>query len=388
MHPSQQIRGEKSDILDGKKIALCVTGSIAAVETVKLARELIRHGAEVFIYVTKDALKFVGKDSLLFATGNEVVDKLTGRDEHLEDFDMVLVAPATANVISKAACGIADDAVTTLILANLNKCVFVPTMDERMRKNPILGENIKKLENYCKFIEPLKEEGKLKIPPVESISAEVMHFLRDELRGKKILVIGGAGYERIDDFRIITNLSTGKTAVEIAKYAYYYGGEVKLLMALHSVDVPSFLDTESFDSVESLISRIDSFKEYDAIVVPAALPDFKPEKREGKIKDLEDMEKIRFEETPKFLRELRKKYRGILVGFKAEAGIDEEELVRRARSRMKEYALNIMVANLVEDVKMDYTKAAIIFDDEDIEKFKGRKDMLAKRIVELLVECL
>jgi len=164
MHPSQQIRGEKSDILDGKKIALCVTGSIAAVETVKLARELIRHGAEVFIYVTKDALKFVGKDSLLFATGNEVVDKLTGRDEHLEDFDMVLVAPATANVISKAACGIADDAVTTLILANLNKCVFVPTMDERMRKNPILGENIKKLENYCKFIEPLKEEGKLKHP--------------------------------------------------------------------------------------------------------------------------------------------------------------------------------------------------------------------------------
>ncbi len=387
MHPSDEIRGEKSDILKGRRIALCVTGSIAAVESVKLARELIRHGAEVYPYATSSALQFLGKDALLFATGNPVVDKLTGKDEHLEPFDLVLVAPATANIISKAACGIADDAVSTLILANLRRCVFVPTMAEKMMENPIFQENIRKLEKYCRLLEPRREEGKLKIPDAETLAAEVMHILREDLKGKKILVIGGAGYEKIDNFRIITNLSTGKMALELARYAYYYGGDVKLLISLHSVEIPHYIPQESFSGVEDLLSMLDRFREYDAIIVPAALPDFKPKKMEGKIKDLESFRKIEYGENPKFLKELRKVYDGFLIGFKAESGISEEELIRRARERMKEYSLDMVIANLLEDVDRESTKAIIIFDD-DMEKVEGKKEKVAKRIVEIMAESL
>jgi len=388
MHPSDSIKGKKSKILGVYKIALCITGSIGAVETVKLARELIRHGADVYPYMTKAAMKFIGRDALLFATGHEPVVELSGRDEHLYDFDALLVAPATADIISKAVCGIADDAVSTLILANLEKCIFVPTMDMRMFNNPIFRGNMEKLKKYAKFIEPRIEERKAKMPDVERMVADVMNTLRTELKGKKILIIGGAGYERFDNFRIITNLATGKTAVDIAKYAYYYGADVKLLLGLHSATVPNYINYERFDGLDSLIRRVDEFLTYDAIIVPAALPDFKPVRMEGKIKDVETFNAIKFEENPKFLKKLRERYDGFLVGFKAESGISRDELIRRARERMKEYELDIIVANLIEDVEEKETKAIIIFSDEDIEEFAGKKEDLAKRIVEIMVDSI
>ena len=388
MHPSETIRGEKSNILKGKRIALCVTGSIGSVEAVKLSRELIRHGADVYPYLTKTALKFIGEDSLLFATGHQPIVELTGKDEHLYDFDAILVAPATADIISKAACGIADDAVSTLILGNIEKCIFVPTMDMRMYSNPILTENLEKLKKYVKFIEPRMEEGKVKMPDVEGIAANLMNILMDDLKGKRILVIGGAGYERFDNFRIITNLSTGKTAIDIARYSFYYGAEVTLLLGLHTASVPSYIKYERFEGIDDLISRIGEFLSYDGILVPAALPDFKPEKVEGKVKDVGEFNKIEFKENPKFLRELRDRYKGFLVGFKAESNISRDELIKRARERMKEYELDIIVANLIEDVKENDTKAIIIFSDEEIEEFSGRKEDLARRIVEIMVDSL
>ncbi len=386
MNPADKIRGEKSDILKGRKIALAVTGSIACVEDVKIARELIRHGAEVYPYMTEEAKKFIGEISLQFATGNDVVSELTGRDEHLENFDLILVAPATADIISKSACGIADDAVSTLILANLEKCVFVPTMELRMYHNPVFRENLEKIKKYSEIIERNIEEGKLKIPNEEIIAAEVMHRIRDDLKGKKILVIGGAGYEKIDNFRIITNLSTGKTAIDIAKYSYYFGGNVKLLLSLHSFPVPEFLYYEHFEGVNELLTNIENFKDYDAIIVPAALPDFRTEKKRGKI-SYEEFKKIEWKENPKFLKELRKMYDGFLVGFKLESGISEEELIKRARKRMEDYQLDMIVANLMENVKNDENEVIIIMEDE-IEKVKGKKENIARRIVERVVDAI
>ncbi len=388
MHPSESIKCEKSDLLKDKKLALCVTGSIAAVECVKLARELIRHGADVYPYMTNSALKFVGKDALLFATGKEPITELTGKDEHLYDFDAILVAPATADIISKAACGIADDAVSTLIFANLEKCIFVPSMDSRMYSNEILKENIEKLKKFAMFIEPKMEEGKAKLPSNDLIVARVMNYLRRDLKGKKVLVIGGAGYERFDEFRIITNLATGKMGIEIARFAYYYGASVNLLIGLHSVDIPEYIEYEEFGGIDTLMQKIESMRGYDAIIVPAALPDFKPEKREGKVKSLEDFNAIEFEENPKFLKRLRREYKGFLIGFKAESKISKEELIRRAKERMEEYELDMIVANLIEDVDRDSTKAIIIFSDGEFEEFAGKKEGLAKRIVEIMAESL
>ncbi len=384
MHPAERIRFEKSEVLKEKKIALAVTGSIAAVEAVKIARELIRHGADVYPYATREALKFVGEDALKFATGNNVIKDLTGDVEHLHDFDMVLIAPATADIISKAACGIGDDAVSTLILANIEKCVFVPAMNERMYENPFFLENLEKVRNIAHIIEGDGDEGEIKIPEREVIAARVMHLLSDKLKDRKILVIGGAGYEKIDDFRIITNLSTGKTAIEIAKYTYYLGADVTLLLSLAQFKPPSYIRCSRFEGVNSLISMIDRIvsEDYDAIIVPAALPDFIPEKKEGKI-EFEEFKDITWKKAPKFLEELRKKYDNVLVAFKAESR-DKDVLIKEARKILEKYKLSFVVANLIEDVKENSTRVFIV--DEEVAEIRGTKDFVAKKIVERIAD--
>ncbi len=386
MHPSERIRFEKSEILKGKKIAMAITGSIAAVEAVKIARELIRHGADVYPYATPDALRFIGKDSLEFATGHDVIVELTGNVEHLQDLDLVLVAPATADIISKAACGIADDSVSTLILANIEKCVFVPAMNERMYENPFFLSNLEKIRNVAYVIEGESSEEEIKIPDREEIAAHVMHILGEKLRNRKILVIGGAGYEKIDDFRIITNLSTGKTAIEIAKHAYYLGGDVTLLMGLSKIGIPSYIRHDIFSDAKSLISLVKNIvsERYDAIIVPAALPDFSPERKEGKI-EFEEFEKVKWRKTPKFLEELRKEFDGILVAFKAETKIGVNDLIKEARKIMEKYNLNFVVANLLEDVK-ENTSRVFIVDDEDFTEISGSKEYIAQRIVERVAD--
>ncbi len=380
MHPSDRIRYARGTYLGGKRIALAITGSIAAVESVKIARELIRYGADVYPYMTKSAEKFIGREALRFATGHEAIVELTGMDEHLYDFDSVLVAPATADIISKAVCGIADDAVSTLILANLKKCIFVPAMSTKMYSNPIVRENIEKLKLHAKIVEPVVEEEEIKVPSRERIAAEVMHHLGN-MQDRKILVIGGAGYEKIDDFRIITNLSTGRTAVEIAKAAYFMGADVTLLMGLHSAQIPDFIPRKSFSSVESLIERIDKIvaEKYDAIIVPAALPDFAPSHSSGKI-SFEDLKEIRWREAPKFLEKLGKKYDGLLVGFKAEARVDDSSLISSARNRLNRYNLSMIVANHLEEVRENESRVLIITEDS-IEEVSGKKEEIAMKIV-------
>ncbi|NPA75748.1 MAG: bifunctional phosphopantothenoylcysteine decarboxylase/phosphopantothenate--cysteine ligase CoaBC [Euryarchaeota archaeon] len=378
MHPSDRIRYARGNHLGGKKIALAVTGSIAAVEAVKVARELIRYGAEVYPYMTHSAGKFIGKDALLFATGHEPITELSGMDEHLEEFDIILVSPATGDIISKAACGIADDAVSTLILANLRKCIFVPAMSEKMYTNPMLKENIEKLKGFARVVEPKYEEGEMKLPGRERITAEVIHSL-GALQDKKILIVGGAGYAPIDEFRIITNLSTGRTAVEIAKEAYFMGATVHLLMGLHSVSVPEYIPVERFTTVESLIGRIDKIvaEKYDAIIVPAALPDFAPEPKSGKI-EFEQARTLKLKKVPKFLEALRKKYHGYLVGFKAE--FDSQQLIEEAKDRMRRYNLNMVVANNLSEVKEKESRVHIIT-EKDVVEVAGTKSEIAREIM-------
>ncbi len=386
MHPAERIRFEKSEILKNRKIALAVTGSIAAVETVKIARELIRHGADVYPYATREALKFIGVDALKFATGHDVVTNLTGDVEHLHDFDLVLVVPATADIISKAACGIGDDAVSTLILANIEKCMFVPAMNERMYENPFFLENLDKLRGIAQVIESDSGEGEIKIPDRETIAARIMHFLSEQLKNRNILVIGGAGYEKIDNFRIITNLATGKTAIEIAKHAYFLGANVSLLLGLSQYPSPTYIRSTRFEGVESLISMVDNIvrENYDAIIVPAALPDFVPDKKEGKI-GFEDFKSIVWREAPKFLEELRKKYHNVLVAFKAESNVGREKLIKKARHIMEKYKLSFVVANLIEDVKEHSTRVFMV-DEESAEEIIGTKDFVAMKIVERLAD--
>ena len=378
----------KSSLLKDKKIVLGVTGSISAVESVKLIHELRRHGAEVYPVVTESSKKIIHPASLEYASKNKVVEELTGAIEHVrlvEDSDLFLVAPSTANTLSKMAHGIDDSPVTSVFSNALEKIpiIVVPAMHLNMYTNPIIVKNIEVLKSFgVTFVEPEVEESKAKIADYQTIVAEVIRALHDELRDRKICIIGGSSYENIDDVRIITNNSTGETAVDIAMMAYYLGADIKLFLGNVRVEIPRFLKFENFTNLASLVSKIDEIRKSDIVIVPAALSDFTVVKKKGKI-STEKSFSATLKPTPKFLKLLRAKYKGKIVGFKAEYGVSRDELISRARKRMVEYSLDMVVANDLKNVKPGLTKVVVIKGSEKTD-LEGEKTEVAKRILELL----
>ena len=387
--PKERVEfNKKTSLLNDKKIILGVTGSISAVESVRLIHELRRHGAEVFPVITESAKRIIHPYSLEYASGNGVVEELTGAIEHVrlvEDSDLFLIAPSTANTISKISLGIDDSTVTSVFSNALGKIpiVVVPAMHINMYTNPIIRKNIDVLKSFgVIFLDPLIDEEKAKIADYRSITAEVIRALNTQLKGKKIFIIGGSSYENVDDVRVISNNSTGETSIDIATMAYYMGADVDLLLGNVSVEVPPFLDYEKFTNLDSLVGKIDLIKKSDAVIVPAALSDFTTEKIEGKI-STERPFSIKLKPTPKFVKKLREKYKGVLVGFKAEYGVSKDELIERARRRMSEYSLDMVVANDLKDVRAGYTKVIVIRGRKETE-IEGDKLEVAGRILKLL----
>ena len=230
MHPAERIRGVKSLKLQGKTIVLGVTGSIAAVETVKLARELIRHGADVHAVLSKSATAIVHPNALQFATGHDVDVQLDGSMRYLElcgqegKADLLLIAPCTSNTISKIANGIDDTTATTYAVNALGSGIpilIAPAAHETMMDNPAVLENVRRLEALgVEFIEPKREESKAKLADLDAIVARVVRRLGPrDLLGKRVLVIAGSTVEPIDDIRVVSNRSSGATGVELARAA-------------------------------------------------------------------------------------------------------------------------------------------------------------------------
>ncbi|MGC8644707.1 MAG: bifunctional phosphopantothenoylcysteine decarboxylase/phosphopantothenate--cysteine ligase CoaBC [Thermoplasmata archaeon] len=385
-------RGEnlklKTTFLDGRNIVLGVTGSISAVETVKLIHELRRNGAKVFPVMTESAKLIVNPYALEYASGNVVVEKLTGGIEHVnlvDNSDLLLIAPATANTISKMAHGIDDTPVTSVFTNSLGTIpvVVAPAMHRNMYSNPIIMRNIEVLKSYgVSFVDPVIEEGKAKIADQETIVAEVIRKLNGKLSGRKVCVVGGASFEFMDDVRIITNMSSGETSIALATACYYMGADLSLYLGMVRARVPPFLKYKKFSNVSSLISEIEEIARNDIVFVPAALSDFTTKKAEGKIPS-ESSISLDLEPAPKFLKMLRDKFKGKIVGFKAEYGISRKELKKRARKRMNEYSLDAIVANDLRDVKEGSTKV-IVLNDSGEKEIEGDKLEVAKRIVEFL----
>ncbi len=231
-HPSKNIIGTTGKELKGKRIALCVTGSVSAVHSPEIARMLMRHGAEVFTVMSPMAREIIHPYLMEWATGNEVITELTGKIEHValagehsSRVHIVLVAPATANTISKIACGIDDTTVTSVVSTAFgSNCpiIIVPAMHESMYNHPILNNNIKNLKALgVQFVGPRIEEGKAKIAGTREILDAVINKLasRNDLSGMRVLVTAGATAEHIDPVRVITNKSSGKMGVAIAEEA-------------------------------------------------------------------------------------------------------------------------------------------------------------------------
>ena len=395
MHPTDGLRGTKSKKLEGRRIVLGVTGSIAAVECFELARDLIRHGAQVHAVLSQEALNLITPWSMEFATGNEVIDVIDGRVQHVsllgnssDKADLYLIAPCTANTISKIACGIDDTSVTTMATTALGSgtpVLIAPAMHLAMFQNPIIQKNVRLLQAVgVQFIGPRIENKKAKIATNEELVEAVIRTLgKKDLVGKRVLVIGGSSEEAIDEMRIITNKGSGETAIEIAAAAFERGAEVELWMGRASVGMPSFIETKRFVSVADL-TRMIKKADQDVVIVPAALSDFAPARSKGKIPSNEKDVVLRLCSLPKVLDILRSRAK-VLVGFKAEHGIPEKELKAKARKRLKEASLDLIVANDLRDVSVGKTKAFILRSDGKERKVDGSKSELAEAIMDEIV---
>lgn len=391
MHPSDRLPGQRSDLLAGKTIVLGVTGSIAAVRTVELARELGRHGARVVPVMTRAAQKIIHPYALEFATGIAPVTEITGQVEHVKwlghgagKADLLLIAPCTGNTISKLALGIDDSPVTTFAATGLptTPVVIAPAMHESMYDNPFLVENMERLKaRGVVVLDPFLEESKAKLPEPEVIVEHVLRALGPRtLEGKRILVVNGSTIEPIDDMRVITNKSTGRMGVALVREAFRMGAEVTHWWGHGHLDHPlPPVQTKRFVTVDDLLAMAKDARGFDAALVPAAISDFGPKSVGGKISSDGDPV-LELRSLPKFVKELRRAFDGVLVQFKAESGVTEDELVARARRGLAKSGSKFVVANRLEEVHPDKSRVLIV-DEKSAASAEGAKDDVARAIL-------
>ena len=400
LHHVRLIYATKSRKLVGRKIVLAIPGSIAAVECVKLARELIRHGAEVHAVMSENAQKIIHPYAMEFATGNPVVTEITGFIEHVElagehenKADLILVCPATANTISKIACGIDDTPVTTVVTTAFSHTpiMIAPAMHSSMYEHPIVRENIEKLKKLgVEFIGPRFEEGKAKVASMEEIVYRVIKKLHPKtLEGKRVLVTAGATREYIDPIRYITNASSGKMGVAIAEEADFRGAEVTLIRTKGSV--PSFVENQiEVETVEEMLEAIESelkAKRYDVVVLAAAVSDFRVRNRAGvKIKSGKALT-LELEPTPKIIDIVKALQPDVfLVGFKAETS--EEKLVEEARKQIARAGSDLVVANTLRAFGSEENEVLLV-SKEGVKRLpKMNKRELAERLWDETVRLL
>jgi len=349
-------------MLAGKTVLLCVSGSIAAYKIAYLASALKKLKADVHVLMTRNATNFINPITFETLTGNKCLVDTFDRNfefsvEHVslaKAADVVLVAPASANVIAKLAHGLADDMLTTTVLACTCRKIISPAMNTRMFENPITQDNLKLCEHYgMEVISPASgylacgDTGAGKMPEPEVLLQYILKEIQYEkdLKGKKILVTAGPTREAIDPVRYITNHSTGKMGYAIAKTAALRGADVTLVSGPAEVEPPMFVNfvpvVTAKDMFEAVTSRSD---EMDAVIKAAAVADYRPkfvntEKTKKKDGDMA-IELERTDDILKWLGE-HKKDSQFLCGFSMET----EHMLENSRAKLKKKNLDMIVAN-------------------------------------------
>jgi phosphopantothenoylcysteine decarboxylase/phosphopantothenate--cysteine ligase len=397
MHPADHIRGSKSDKLKGRRIVLGITGSIAAVECVKLCRELIRHGAEVDVVMSKDACTIIHPYAMEFASGRTVTTEIDGRVQHVsmcgdvpDRADLLLIAPATANTLSKVACGIDDTPVTTFATTALGTgipVIMVPAMHATMMKHRAVSENIERLREFgVHVLQSRMEESKAKMPDIDHIVTFVISVTgKNDLKGRKALVIAGATEEAIDDVRVVTNRSSGETGLELAKAAFERGADVELWMGRCDVNIPTYLNVARYNSFADLSELVKSRIAHDIVLFPAAVSDYTPLKIEGKMPSDEETVQLVLRRNPKLIDSIEAQ---VVVGFKAQAKVGDEELIAEARQLLDRSGCSLVIANNVERVGKGRTQVIAITKNGAHQTIEGTKDQVANRIIDLVVRMM
>jgi phosphopantothenoylcysteine decarboxylase/phosphopantothenate--cysteine ligase len=358
-HPSLDIVSSYGVELSGKRIVLCVAGSVAAYKAIELARLLMRHGANVTCVASNAVTKLVQPDYFRWATGNEVITKLTGELEHirLADYnksDLIVVYPATANTLGKLANGIDDTPVSTVLTVGFGSKIPIlmcPAMHASMYDNLAVKKNIEFLKNKIEFLSPQMIEGKAKASEPEDVLEYVLKKFgfSSILKNKKILMTAGPTVEYIDPLRVITNQSSGKTGVLLASELISAGSKVTLVYGPGVEKPPKgakvikvLTSKEMYETVKKQMK-----KKFDVMIMAAAVADYTPENpSKKKIKSTQNKIKISLKRVPKIIDHIKKFQKNIiLVGFKAEVNLSKKDLIRVARKKLQESNADIIIAN-------------------------------------------
>lgn len=356
---------EDRQMLQGKTVLLGVTGGIAAYKMPNVARMLKKMHCNVHVLMTRNATNFITPTTFETLTANKCLIDTFDRNfefsvEHValaKQADLVLIAPATANVIGKIANGIADDMLTTTVMACTCKCLVAPAMNHNMYHNPIVQENLEKLKRHgYEIIDPVcgmlanGDTGDGKLPSEETLVEYVVRELAfpKDMEGMKVLVTAGPTQEAIDPVRYITNHSTGKMGYAIAKMAMYRGAEVTLVSGPVALPKPMFIDTvpvvtaaEMYDAVMSRAG------EQDIIIKAAAVADYRPANvSDEKIKKTGEAAEIVLERTQDILAALgAQKGDTILCGFSMET----EHMLENSRKKLEKKNLDLIAANNLKE---------------------------------------
>jgi len=347
-------------MLNGKEIVLGITGGIAAYKAAELLRLMVKAGANVQVVMTESAKKFVSPLTFQTLSGNPVITEMfslyrqkeIGHISLSQKADILVIAPATANIIGKAAGGIADDMLSTVFMATKAPVLFAPAMNATMWESPVVQGNIRRLENLGhNFVGP--EHGDLacgvqgtgRLADVTEILETIRAVLSaKDFAGKRVLVTAGPTQEFLDPARYMTNPSTGKMGLAITRALKRRGAEVTLVAGPTSETFPSGIRCIPVKTAGEMADAVDTcFSEMDIVIMSAAVADYRPrEVSSEKIKKKEAVLVLDFEKTSDILQDLgKKKGSKILVGFAAET----ENLMVNAGEKLKRKNLDMIVAN-------------------------------------------
>lgn len=392
-------------MLNGKKIAVYITGGIAAYKAADLVRRFVKQGAEVKVAMTASAAKIITPYTLQILSKNEVYTEVFDEKDvknvshiHLADWtELAVVAPATANVMAKIANGIADDFVTTALLATTAPIFIVPAMNTHMLENPATVRNWKQLEEDGHFVmEPdtgfLAEgyEGKGRFPEPEHIVKAAQLFLIQQqtdlpLKGKRVVVTAGGTKERIDPVRYITNDSSGKMGYSLAEAARDAGAEVILVSTTSQLETPFGVEKVSVESAGEMYEAVfNEFNQADIVIMAAAVSDYTPATQsDQKIKKTEDVMNIALAKTKDILASMGQvKKHQFLVGFAAET----QNVAEYAKGKLEQKNADMIVANDVSKPHAGFNKdtnEVIIFSktEQPIELSVRSKKEIAEEII-------
>ena len=394
-------------MLRSKCVVIGVSGGIAAYKTANLVSALVKHGVKVHVIMTKNATNFITPTTFEVLSGNKcIVDTFdrgfTFEVEHIslaKKADLILIAPATANIIAKLSAGIADDMLTTTVLAAKCPILVAPAMNTNMYEHITVRNNLEKLSSYgYEIIEAASgrlacgDVGKGKLADIEVLFDHIVKNIAYEkdLAGKNVLVTAGPTIEKIDPVRFISNHSSGKMGIELAKAAAYRGAKVRLILGKTALKRPEFVDIVDVVSAQDMYEAVKEFaNDSDIIIKSAAVADYRPyDVADEKMKKSDGELSIRLERTTDILKYLgeNKKDNQFLCGFSMETS----NLIENSKLKLEKKNLDMIVANNLKEegagFAKDTNKVSIITKDDIIQTEVLSKKKVAHKILDEIIK--